>query len=83
MDGYETTRRIRAREEKTGKHLPIIALTANAMMGDSEICKQAGMDDYLSKPIVNFNQIIEKIQKYIPYTLGVNASDKDEQTSEV
>ena len=51
MDGIEATKNIRQHEAKTGKHVPIIALTANAISGDEDYCIQAGMDAYVSKPI--------------------------------
>jgi signal transduction histidine kinase/DNA-binding response OmpR family regulator len=51
MDGFETTAAIRQRERSTGKHLPIVAMTAHAMKGDDRRCLDAGMDGYLAKPI--------------------------------
>jgi len=51
MDGLEATRAIRQSEKTSGNHLPIIAMTANAMAGDKEHCLQSGMDAYVAKPL--------------------------------
>ena len=51
MDGMETTAAIRGREKNSGRHIPILAMTAHAMRGDKERCLASGMDGYISKPI--------------------------------
>lgn len=52
MDGYDTTVEIRKYEKKNNLHIPIVAMTADAMVGDREKCLNCGMDDYISKPII-------------------------------
>jgi len=64
MDGLQATALIRAREKISGKHIPIIALTAYAMKGDRERCLAAGMDSYLSKPI-RYQDLLETIQRLV------------------
>jgi CheY-like chemotaxis protein len=51
MDGFEATSAIRQNERGTGRHQPIVAMTAHAMKGDDQRCADAGMDGYLAKPI--------------------------------
>jgi CheY-like chemotaxis protein len=66
MDGYEATRIIRDPDSKVRNHsIPIIAMTAHAMQGDRERCIDAGMDDYISKPI-RPEKLSEVIEKYLP-----------------
>lgn len=64
MDGFEATRTIRQLEKSTGKHIPIIAMTASAMRGDRENCIAAGMDDYMSKP-VGKQQLISVLERWL------------------
>lgn len=61
MDGYQTTSAIRRLSER-GRQIPIVAVTANAMVGDSERCFEAGMNDYMTKPfdLESLRQMIEK-----------------------
>jgi PAS domain S-box-containing protein len=61
MDGLEATRRLRAAETAMGGHLPVIALTAQAMQGDREKCLEAGADGYAAKPI-NMNELLATIE---------------------
>lgn len=65
MDGFELTAAIRAAEEATGRHTPIIAATANALQGEAENCLRAGMDGYLSKP-VKLDALANEIAKWLP-----------------
>jgi CheY-like chemotaxis protein len=64
MDGYEATAAIREAERDSGRHQPVIALTAHAMKGDREKCLAAGMDGYLSKPIKP-QELDEVLEEYL------------------
>lgn len=65
MDGFAATRAIRSIEQSTGAHIPILALTANALEGDQEQCLAAGMDDYLSKPFT-LGQLRSLLDRWMP-----------------
>jgi CheY-like chemotaxis protein len=65
MDGYEASRKIRNPDSPIRDHtVPVIALTANAMKGDREKCLDAGMDDYITKPI-NPKELGDVIKKWL------------------
>ena len=64
LGGYDATAAIREMEKHTGERTPIIALTAHAMIGDRERCLEAGMDDYLAKPI-RAQELFGKIEKWV------------------
>jgi CheY-like chemotaxis protein len=70
MDGFEATAAIRARGKAHGTHIPIIAMTAHAMMGDCERCLDAGMDGYVSKPI----QVADLMTELRKHTRGILVS---------
>ncbi|MBL0318247.1 MAG: response regulator [Alphaproteobacteria bacterium] len=63
MDGYEVARRIR--QVAKGKQIPIVAITANALVGDREKCLDAGMNDYMPKPIKG-ERLEEMLRKHLP-----------------
>ena len=65
MDGFEATEKIREMESKTERHVPIIAMTAHAMKGDRKRCLEAGMNDYLAKPVRKL-ALNSKLAEWIP-----------------
>ncbi len=78
MDGLQATAAIRAAESGTGRRLPVVAMTANAMKGDRERCLQARMDDYVSKP-VEVEELYEVVEKFPARSLtGRTAPSEDD-----
>jgi two-component system sensor histidine kinase/response regulator len=73
MGGLEAARTIREQEAGTGARVPIVALTAHAMQGDRERCLEAGMDDYLSKPI-DVDQLISVVERFTPVVFDQGAA---------
>ena len=69
MSGSEATKKIREIEKQSGEHIPIIALTANALSGDKKRFLEVGMDDYLSKPLKK-SDLNEILSKYLKYTIS-------------
>jgi PAS domain S-box-containing protein len=65
MDGLEATAQLRRAEQATGRHVPVIALTAHALKGDRERCLEAGMDGYVAKPIRQ-QELLEAIDRLVP-----------------
>ena len=73
-NGYDATQEIRELEKTTGGHVPIIAMTANAMVGDKEKCLRAGMDEYISKPI-SLDELIDILGQWICFKEFMPVSD--------
>jgi signal transduction histidine kinase/DNA-binding response OmpR family regulator len=64
MDGFQATAMIRASEHASGRHLPIVAMTARAMVGDREQCLAVGMDGYVSKPVMH-SELARMLDKFL------------------
>jgi two-component system sensor histidine kinase/response regulator len=79
MDGFEATGKIREWEASHNQHIPIIAMTAHAMKGDRERCLEAGMDDYVSKPL-EIRILLSVLDRWMQFS--VTKEDQPAQTTE-
>ena len=80
MDGLEATRTIREWEEGTGRHVPIVALTAHAFEEDRKRCLEAGMDAYLTKPI-KVQELFKTIEELLPHLAHAESPQQQEPPS--
>ncbi len=74
MDGFEATAAIRESERSTGRHVPIIAMTAHSLKGDAERCLSAGMDAYISKPI-RTSELFGTMERFLDLPTREGTSD--------
>lgn len=83
MNGYDATIEIRNQEKKdiVDARIPIVAMTANAMVGDREKCLRCGMDDYISKPI-NIDELKEVLGQWIRFTVTENSIVKEKNMTD-
>ena len=82
LDGFELTARIRADERSTGRHLPIVAITANALAGEAERCLAAGMDGYLAKP-VQIAELRAVLARFLPAVVEPEREPPDAESTAV
>ena len=83
MDSFETARRIRQHEQQTGYRIPIVAVTAYAIKGDRERVLEAGMDDYITKPI-DEDLLLRTIARHLPaldYSALIGSADTSRAAS--
>ncbi len=80
MDGYEATTIIRQREQQSGGHIPIVAMTAEALRGDRERCLETGMDDYVSKPVIPA-ELYRAVERFPALCIASSGSNSQEETT--
>ncbi len=85
MNGYDAARAIRALEEYALRHVPIVAMTANAMIGEREKCLKAGMDDYISKPVTKraLQQVLSRWVRFDSDTMTNRVAKPDTDFTEI